>query len=93
MKTANNPNFAVHELKTWSEYFQAIIRGDKKFEIRKNDRNFKPYDWLKLREWDNNSEQYTDREITVQINYIFKGGSFGVEEGFCVMSISNPAMI
>lgn len=40
-----------HDLKTWTEYFQAVKSGDKTFEIRENDRNFKVGDVLLLREF------------------------------------------
>ncbi|MDF2680174.1 MAG: hypothetical protein K0R47_1364 [Brevibacillus sp.] len=39
---------AVHELKTWPEYFNAVMDGTKKAEIRKNDRGFKVRDALLL---------------------------------------------
>ena len=39
----------IHELKTYSEYFKAVISGEKPFEIRKNDRNFKVGDYIALR--------------------------------------------
>ncbi|EGO5031448.1 MULTISPECIES: DUF3850 domain-containing protein [Bacteria] len=31
----------IHELKILPEYFEAVVSGNKRFEIRKNDRNYK----------------------------------------------------
>lgn len=41
-----------HELKCHPEYFGRICRGQKTFEIRKNDRDFQVGDILVLREYD-----------------------------------------
>jgi hypothetical protein len=45
------PKMKVHELKTWPEYFKAIKKGEKTFELRKNDRDFEKGDILVLREF------------------------------------------
>jgi hypothetical protein len=42
----------THYLKTWPEYFQAIKSGEKKAELRLNDRDFKVGDELVLQEYD-----------------------------------------
>ena len=76
-----------HELKTWSEYFIAILSGEKKFEVRKNDRDYKVGDTLILKEWDNFIEHYTGATLEVKVKYILYGAKFGIEEGYCVMSI------
>ena len=60
----------THELKTWPEYFESILTGEKTFEIRKNDRDFKRGDILILREWSPETEQYTGRYIHRVVTYI-----------------------
>lgn len=77
----------THELKTWIEYYQAVRHGDKMFEVRKDDRGFKPGDYLHLREWDNIANEYTGNSTIVAISYKLDGGSFGIEKGYCVLGI------
>jgi len=72
-----------HHLKTETEYFQAIERGKKKFELRKNDRNFQVGDMVYLEETVNGT--YTGRTLTpIEIMYILTGGKYGLEEGYCI---------
>ena len=59
----------VHELKTWPEYFQALLDGRKTFELRLDDRGFKVGDLLLLREYDRCADEYTGRETTRLISY------------------------
>ena len=77
----------IHVLKTWSEYFEEVFMGHKTFEIRKNDRDFTVGDILILKEWNIYTKSYTGRSLARNVTYLFNGGSFGVEEGFVVMSI------
>ena len=79
-----------HELKVWPEQFRALLRGDKRFEYRIDDRDFKVGDSLVLRQWDPQTERYTaERCNTLQatISYIARGPAFGIPEGFVVLSI------
>ena len=41
----------THELKTWPEFFTETRAGRKKFELRRNDRDFQVGDQLLLKEW------------------------------------------
>lgn len=80
----------IHELKTWNEYFQLIVSGDKPFELRKNDRNFLAGDELLLREFDDNTKEYTGRTLHRRITYVLKGiaaENFGLKEGYCIMAL------
>ncbi len=74
-----------HHLKTESKYYQAVERGVKKFELRKNDRNFRVYDMLYLEEVVNGEK--TGRSLpAMEIRYVFEGGKYGLEEGYCIIN-------
>ncbi len=76
----------IHKLKSWPEYFNHLLFGNKSFEIRVNDRNFQNGDYLQLQEWDPKTEQYTGRVLTRQITYIMKA-AFGIPSDMVIMSI------
>lgn len=80
-----------HELKTWPEYFKAISMGHKMFELRRNDRGFKPGDILLLAEYDPSLKSYTGQTLKRKVDYVLEGEGvelFGLQPGFCIMSIS-----
>jgi hypothetical protein len=81
----------VHDLKCWPEYFEAVVDGSKRFEIRENDRGFEVGDFLRLREWNptgDGDQRYTGREATVRVLYVFDGkGIPGLRDGYVIMSI------
>lgn len=79
---------AHHELKTWLDSYDSIASKIKQFDIRKNDRNFKVGDTFILKEWDPETKKYTGNILNANVDYILHGGQFGIEEGYCVMSIS-----
>lgn len=75
-----------HYLKTETEYFQLQEKGEKTFEVRRNDRDFKKHDMVHLEEVVNG--QYTGRTLPFkEIVYVLHGGQFGIEEGYCVLQL------
>lgn len=83
----------VHELKVWPEYFEELLKGNKTFEIRKNDRDYKIGDIILLQEYDPNKSyvchicdchKYTGRELKYKVTYIT---DFGLQENFVCMGI------
>lgn len=76
-----------HYLKCWPNYYHRVVDRVKAFEVRKNDRDFQTGDTLILFEWDPGTESYTGNEISCKITYILHGPAFGIQEGYCVMSI------
>lgn len=75
---------AKHELKIYQEYFEAVKDGRKKFEIRKNDRNYKVGDILVLLEYDKYYEAFTGEKITVEITYLT---DYAQQDGYVVLGI------
>lgn len=76
-----------HVLKIQPEFFNAVLRDEKTFEVRKNDRDFKAGDTLRLREYNPEIDSYSGKEIFAWISYIMQGGSFGIDPEYCVLSI------
>ncbi len=75
----------VHELKILPEYFDSVVYGNKSFELRKADRPYAVGDCLRLREFRDGF--YTGRMADFEVVYILSGGSYGLAEGYCIMSI------
>ena len=77
----------IHELKCWPEYFKEVKKGNKTFEVRKNDRNYRRRDILHLNEYDPELKTFTGDKVYTSVNYVLYGGAFGIQDGYVVMSI------
>jgi ribosomal protein S17 len=60
------------EEKVWPEYFEAILKGEKTFELRLADFKCQKGDILVLREWDPKKKDYTGRVIKKKITYVLR---------------------
>jgi len=60
------------EKKIWPEYFQAIMNGDKTFELRLADFECHPEDVLVLKEWNPETKEYSGRVMEKQVTYVLK---------------------
>lgn len=58
------------EKKLWSEYFDRVASGKKKYELRLNDFEISEGDTLVLKEWDKNKKEYTGREIEKHVTEV-----------------------
>lgn len=78
-----------HELKTLPCYFQAILDGDKNFEIRNTrDRGFQKGDTLLLKEFDPDAidnTSLTGREISKRVTYVC---TYEQKDDFVVMGLA-----
>ncbi|MBL4831298.1 MAG: DUF3850 domain-containing protein [Aliivibrio sp.] len=78
----------LHELKILSTHFTEVLAGRKTHEVRLNDRDYQVGDCLNLREIEESGE-YTGQEMNVQICHVLHGGQFGLDDGWCVLSLRN----
>lgn len=76
-----------HVLKIAPRWYEAALRG-KRFEVRRNDRDFEEGDHIVLREWD--GTDYTGRQILGIIDYVLTSEDFpdGIQPGYCVFMYS-----
>ncbi|MBS3885596.1 MAG: DUF3850 domain-containing protein [Dethiobacter sp.] len=81
-----------HELKCWPQNFNATIKDLKLFEIRKNDRDFKVGDILRLMEYHPELQQYTGENLFAKVTYIVDSPEW-VKEGFVVMGTEKLGFI
>ena len=77
----------THYLKIEKKYFNDVIAERKKFEVRKNDRDYQVNDILSLNEYDKDKQVYTGRHISVKVLYILDDSAF-LKEGYVVLSIA-----
>jgi hypothetical protein len=82
----------THVLKIWPGSYDAVASGQKTHDVRYNDRDFKVGDQLVLREWvpvgdDCTEGNFTGRSVLRRVTYVTPGGSWGLGEKICVLSI------
>ncbi|MBI4779442.1 DUF3850 domain-containing protein [Candidatus Falkowbacteria bacterium] len=66
------------EKKVWPEYFEKILSGEKKFELRLADWECASGDILILKEWNPETKQYTGRQIEKEVGYVLKTKDFNI---------------
>lgn len=76
----------VHNLKTWPEFYHEVVSGNKKFELRKDDRDFKKGDRLHLVEY-HPETGYTGKSCTKKVKYILRGEKWGIKKGYAILGL------
>lgn len=77
-----------HDLKIWPQFFDSVLNGVKGFEIRRNDRDYKVGDLLRLREWSPPDKDYTGRGCVRKVTCMMHGdGKNGLYIGYVAMGI------
>ena len=78
-----------HKIKIKKKYYDVVLSGEKTFEIRKNDRDYKVGDiihFVPIADDCNMIIPHNPNEY--KITYVFHGGEYGLEKGYCVFGIA-----
>ena len=70
---------AIIKKKIWPEYFEAVVLGKKKYELRLNDFEVNEGDILVLEEYNPHTKEYTGRKIEKKVTYV---GKFMIDKLF-----------
>lgn len=78
----------IHELKTIPPYYQAVEEGLKNWDLRKDDRDFKVGEFVRLKEYDPVKKVYSGHYLIFRISYILRNApKFGLKEGYCILTL------
>ena len=77
-RTGMTRNNMKIEKKIWPAYFEKVLSGEKKFELRLADWECKTGDILILREWDQKTKKYTGRQVEKEVGYVVKTKDFNI---------------
>lgn len=85
-----------HTLKTDAAAFDAVVRGEKNFEVRKDDRAFQAGDTVTLEYFDAARTPFGPprlpweperNPVTFRIGFVLRGGQYGIEPGYVAFSL------
>ena len=81
----------IHALKIKAKYLSEIMSGDKTFEVRKNDRDFRVEDFIGFNEV-NEKGYYTGASQLVRINYILSDSEY-CKDGYVILGIEKHKIV
>lgn len=76
-----------HHVKCDPPAFEATVMGEKVHEIRVDDRDYLAGDVIVLHEYDRETGVFYSRSARLLITYKSRGGTYGIPERLCVLSI------
>ena len=81
----------THRIKIWPSHYEAVLSGEKRAELRRNDRDYAVGDELRLCEFDPGYKyrgRLTGREHRVRVTHVIHGSTEGLDPYFVVLSIA-----
>lgn len=77
----------THKLKILPKHFRDVVSGNKKFEVRYNDRDYRVNDILILQEWNDEKSLFTGSFISVSVTHILDDEKY-LQKGYVILSIA-----
>lgn len=74
-----------HQLKISSKYFDAVNEGIKKFEIRKDDRDYQVGDVVQFLEFDDGKYSGRKSDPVVVVYVLRNAEKYGLKPGYCII--------
>lgn len=89
------PEPVVHVLKTAATVWDAVASGEKRFDVRLNDRFFQRGDVVRLRKLDETGRNYATEpgkrwstyDLDFRIGWILQGGQFGLDPRYIAFQL------
>lgn len=76
----------IHDLKILPIFYGPVVRGEKPFELRKNDRDYRVGDRLKLREFCPEKQEYTGSHVMMEVTYVLENEVY-LQKGIVALGI------
>lgn len=74
------------EKKILTEYLEEIMKGNKNFELRKDEDDVQVGDELILHEWHPKLELYTGAKVKKTVKYVLRNvPEYGLMDGYCII--------
>lgn len=81
----------IHAVKCLPKYFDPLVSGEKSFEVRENDRDYKVGDIIALNEY-SSSKGYSGKFAIFKITYVLDNPEY-CKSGYVILGLSECSII
>lgn len=78
------------EVKIWPVQFDAVVSGQKRHEVRVNDRDYQEGDQVVMHCWNPMTKEFDGRSVSAEIGHVTRG--FGLPADIVVFTLLNVKM-
>lgn len=82
-----------HTIKTHAELYHRVKSGEKRFDIRKDDRNYQCGDTVTLEYFDSPAAPpHGNEPLDFRIGFVLRGGQYGLEPGYVAFQLEEAEL-